>query len=145
MAYLMAIDDDEDFAEATAMVLRDAGHEVEIKLDIESAVKSMEERRPDLVILDVMFPKDNTGGITLARTMQLHNEKLKGIPVIVLSAVNVKYPYRFLSKYDIDEHWFPVIDFLEKPVDPDALRDKVSEVLEAAALGAGEEGKVTRQ
>ena len=32
MAYLMIIDDDEDFANAAAITLRSAGHEVDIHL-----------------------------------------------------------------------------------------------------------------
>ena len=102
MAYLLIADDDEDFASAAATVLRDGGHEVEIKLDIESAAKSMEEKRPDLLILDVMFPEDSTAGFTLARSMRHYNDKLKGIPVLMLTAVNIKFPLGF-SEQDIDE------------------------------------------
>ena len=56
MAYLLIVDDDEDFASTTATVLRSEGYEVQIELDIDNAVKSMEGRAPDLAILDVMFP-----------------------------------------------------------------------------------------
>ncbi|MHC4502565.1 MAG: response regulator transcription factor [Planctomycetota bacterium] len=137
MAYLLA-DDDEDFASAAATVLRDGGHEVEIKLDIESAAKSMEEKRPDLLILDVMFPEDSTAGFTLARSMRHYNDKLKGIPVLMLTAVNIKFPLGF-SDQDIDDHWLPVADFVEKPVDFDVLESKVTALLEKAASTSGAE------
>ncbi len=141
MAYLMVVDDDEDFAEAAATVLRDAGHEVEIKLEIRSAVESMEQRRPDLVVLDVMFPEDSTAGFTLARTMPHHSEKLKGIPILMLTAVNFKFPLGF-SESDIDDHWLPVSGFVEKPVDFDVLQNKVAALLEKAASGgSGKESK----
>ena len=130
MAYLMIVDDDEDFAAAAATALQNAGHEIEIELDTESAVKNMESRRPDLVILDVMFPEDTSGGFGLARMMQHHNEKLKGIPILMLTAVNQKFPLGFGSR-DIDDTWLPVSGFLEKPVDLDVLRDKVDAVLRA--------------
>jgi DNA-binding response OmpR family regulator len=128
MAYLMVADDDEDFASAAAKVLRDAGHEVEVKLDIQGAVKSMEERRPDLLVLDVMFPEDSTAGFTLARTIRHYNKKLEGIPVLMLTAVNTKFPLGF-SERDIDDHWLPVSDFVEKPVDFDVLERKVAALL----------------
>ena len=125
MPYLLVVDDDEDFASAAAKILRDAGHEVEIKLDIESAVETMEERRPDLLILDVMFPEDSTAGFSLARKMKHYNEKLKNIPILMLTAVNTKFPLGF-SERDIDDHWLPVTDFVEKPVDFDVLQKKVA-------------------
>ncbi len=125
MPYLLVVDDDEDFASAAAKILRDAGHEVEIKLDIESAVETMEERRPDLLILDVMFPEDSTAGFSLARKMKHYNEKLKNIPILMLTAVNTKFPLGF-SERDIDDHWLPVTDFVEKPVDFDVLQRKVA-------------------
>ncbi len=128
MAYVMIVDDDEDFAIAASTILRDAGHEVQIELDTESATKSMEKRPPELVILDVMFPEDTSAGFELARTMRHYNEKLKGIPVLMLTAVNAKFPLGFGSR-DIDNNWLPVSDFLEKPVDFDILRSKVDALL----------------
>ncbi len=131
MAYLMIIDDDEDFATSAATVLRNTGHEVQIELDTESAVKSMEDRQPDLVILDVMFPEDTSAGFELARLMRHDNEKLKSIPVLMLTAVNAKFPLGFGS-CDIDDTWLPVSDFLEKPVDFDVLQSKVDALLQDA-------------
>ena len=136
MAYLIIIDDDEDFASAAAIVLRKAGHEVQIELGTASAVKSMEERRPDLAILDVMFPENSEAGFELARTMRHHNEKLKGIPILMLTAINQKFPLGFSSR-DIDDHWLPVHDFLEKPVDLDVLANKVDELLERTNSNVG--------
>ncbi len=128
MAYIMIVDDDEDFASAASTVLRDAGHEVQIELDTESATGSMEKRPPELVILDVMFPEDSSAGFELARTMRHYNEKLKGIPVLMLTAVNAKFPLGFGSR-DIDDTWLPVSEFLEKPVDFDVLCSKVDALL----------------
>ena len=128
MAYVMIVDDDEDFATAASTVLQNAGHEVQIELDTESATKSMEKRPPELVILDVMFPEDASGGFELARTMRHYNEKLKGIPVLMLTAVNAKFPLGFGSR-DIDDTWLPVSEFLEKPVDFDVLLSKVDALL----------------
>ncbi|NOZ19807.1 MAG: response regulator [Planctomycetes bacterium] len=135
MAYVMVIDDDEDFASATAQVLRDGGHEVQIQLDTQSAVESMEKRRPDLAILDVMFPDNSSGGFDLARTIQNYNEKLTGIPILMLTAVNAETPLHFSTR-DIDEIWLPVTGFLEKPVDAEVLLNKVNELLgEAKSRG----------
>jgi len=130
MPYLLIVDDDEDFASTTATVLRNDGYEVQIELDIDSAVISMESKPPDLAILDVMFPEDASAGFELARLMRHDKEPLKKIPILMLTAINTKFPLGFGSK-DIDEEWMPVTEFLEKPVDFDVLRDKVAKLLSA--------------
>lgn len=128
MAYLMIVDDDEDFASAAAKVLSRAGHEVAIELTTQSAVQSMKQRRPDLAILDVMFPESSSAGFELARQLRLENQELRGIPLLMLTAVNSRFPLGF-SPRDIDDQWLPVDDFLEKPVDLDLLASKVSAML----------------
>jgi DNA-binding response OmpR family regulator len=128
MSYLMIIDDDEDFATAVAKLLSDAGHEVTIALEIQGGVDKMLERRPDLVVLDVMFPENGTAGFDLARAMRRKYEQFRDIPVLMLTAINAKSPVGF-SSTDIDEDWLPVTDFLEKPVDMDVLLERVSTLL----------------
>ena len=133
MAYLLIVDDDEDFANAAEKVLSVAGHEVDVELEPDKVVERMKKKKPDLVILDVMFPEDSSAGFELARTIRHYNEELKDIPIIMLTAVNEKFPLGFSSR-DIDEHWLPVAEFLEKPIDLDVVSNKVS-----ALLGGGEE------
>lgn len=128
MSYLLMVDDDEDFASAVATVLRGGGHDVRIELDLSAALRSMTARRPDLVLLDVMFPEDSTGGFELARRMRLSHDALKDVPILMLTAVNTRFPLGFSSK-DIDEDWLPVTDFLEKPIDLDVLAERVKTML----------------
>jgi len=137
MAYLMVIDDEEDFATLTAQALREDGHEVRIELDLKSAAKSLKERQPDAVILDVMFPGDQAGGFKLAWKIRSEYR----IPVLMLTAVNTEARLSLGNK-DIDNVWLPVAEFLEKPVDPDVLRNRVSSLLQETdpcAAGAGTE------
>ncbi len=137
MAYLMIVDDDEDFAESAATALRSAGHEVRIVLDTDGAVQSMQERHPDLVILDVMFPEDTSAGFQLARTMRHYIEELKDIPVLMVTAVNARFPLGFSGR-DVDDTWLPVSEFLEKPVDIEVLKERVAELVGTAGQ-AGQE------
>ena len=123
MAYIMIIDDDEDFSSATAMVLKNAGHEVAEEYAPGPALKAIEQRQPDLLILDVMFPEDSSAGFKLARDRALH-----GVPILMLTAVNSKFPLGFSPK-DIDDTWLPVKGFLEKPLDFEVLTKKVADVL----------------
>jgi two-component system OmpR family response regulator len=129
MAYLMIVDDDADFASAAAMVLRGAGHEVAVVLETQGALPAMEKRRPDLLILDVMFPEDASAGFELARLIKSSREALAGIPILLLTAVNSQFPLGF-SSLDIDDTWLPVTDFLEKPVDLEVLLSTVTTLID---------------
>ena len=132
MAYIFLVDDDCDFAMAVAISLRSAGHEVAYALDVQSAIERMEQRPPDLVIMDVMFPESPHAGFSLAREIRHHNEGLKGIPVIFLTAVNSKFTYGF-GKNDLEDHWLPAEDFIEKPVDLDVITERVERALQQAS------------
>jgi len=136
MAYLLIVDDDEDFASAAATVLRSAGHEVQIELDTATATASMTDRRPDLLILDVMFPENASGGFELARDLHTRSDEFKTVPILMLTAVNTKFPLGF-SPQDIDDNWLPVTDFIEKPVDFDVLQERVALLLSKAASAGG--------
>jgi CheY-like chemotaxis protein len=128
MAYLLIVDDDEDFATTAATVLRQEGHDVQIELDTDDAMKKMEAKAPDLLILDVMFPEDASAGFELARSIRHKNEKLKDIPILMLTAINAKFPLGF-GPEDINDSWLPASDFLEKPVDFSVLKSKVAQLL----------------
>lgn len=128
MPYVMIVDDDEDFAGAVGDELRDAGHEVQIELDPPQALQKMADRTPDLIILDVMFPEDDSAGFSLARQLRQVGGGLQDVPVLMLTAVNARFPFGFSSR-DIDDAWLPVSDFLEKPVDFGLLREKVKALL----------------
>jgi len=131
MAYVMIVDDDEDFASAAGTLLEASEHEVKIVLEAENCIRHMEERKPDIVILDVMFPEDSNAGFELARQIKHHRGDLKDVPVLMLTAVNESPSIQF-SAGDIDDTWQPVKDFLEKPVDLDVLRNRVNSMLEGA-------------
>lgn len=128
MAYVLIVDDDEDFANATSMVLQQAGHEIQVMLDTASAEKSIQEKKPDLIVLDVMFPENSSAGFELARSIREYGGELKNVPILMLTAVNQKFPLGFSSN-DIDDQWLPVQMFLEKPVDLEVLQNKVAEIL----------------
>ena len=126
MAYILIIDDDEDFSNAAAIELSHAGHEVVEQLSISGGLESIEARQPDILILDVMFPEDSAAGLKLAQT--LHRDR-PDLPIVLLTAVNQEFPLGFSTK-NIDEVHMPVTDFLEKPVDMDTLRQTISDLVD---------------
>lgn len=127
MAYLLLIDDDMDFAQAVGTVLRAQGHEIEIENESEQALPRIQARRPDAVILDVMFPENDTAGFEVARAIR---RTFGHLPLLLLTGVNQRFPLGF-SNQDLDPNWLPADGFLEKPIDFAVLVKKVDEVLAA--------------
>jgi len=121
MAFLLVVDDDEEFADAVALVCRSEGHEVVVESRADGVEARIGARPPDLVILDVMFPEDPSAGFKIARTI---HKKLPDLPILMLTGVNQKFPLGFSNK-DIESTWLPVSTFLEKPIDFDMLKQKV--------------------
>ena len=127
MAIIKIIDDDEELAEDLSMILKKEGHEVSVRDTTEGAINELLEEKPDLLILDVMFPENPAGGFDLAREIR-QTDSIKDLPIILLTAINQEFPMDFSSK-DIDQEWMPVEDFAEKPVDIKEMLDKVKKIL----------------
>ena len=127
MAKITIIDDDVESTEILSEVLKDKGYTVSTMDCTEGAVKNLKQDKPDLLILDVMFPENPAGGFDLAREIRKTRE-IENLPVILLTAINQEFPMDF-STSDIDRDWIPVQDFIEKPVDMSILLKKVNSLL----------------
>ena len=127
MAKITIIDDDMEYAENLSAILRTDGHKTSILDTAENAVSALVKDRPDLVILDVMFPDNPAAGFDLARQVRRRWE-IRDLPIILLTAVNQEFPIDFSAK-DIDPEWMPVQDFIEKPVKKEKLLRKVNALL----------------
>ncbi|HEY5500594.1 MAG TPA: response regulator [Candidatus Humimicrobiaceae bacterium] len=130
MRKIYIIDDDRDIVESISIVLKSNGYEVSAQNDDENVVENVLKYNPDLIILDVMFPENSSAGFNIARELKRDN-KSENIPIIMLSAINERGSYagRF-SNEDVDEDWLPINMYLDKPVQPDELLEKVKSVLE---------------
>jgi CheY-like chemotaxis protein len=126
MAYVLIVDDDADFAEAVRGVLQSRGHEIAVETVSDRAIPRIQDRRPDAVILDVMFPENDMAGFEIARSIR---RQFGELPVLLLTAVNQSFSLGF-SNQDLHTRWLPAADFLEKPVDLEVLCQKVSALVE---------------
>ncbi|HET7600986.1 MAG TPA: response regulator, partial [Gemmatimonadales bacterium] len=82
-ARVLLADDNADMREYVARLLRGAGWSVETAADGAAALASAAERRPDLVLTDVMMP--GLDGFALLRELR-SRPGTSGVPVIMLSA-----------------------------------------------------------
>ena len=131
MAKIMIIDDDAGLMDDMFVLLKDAGHTATVSDTVEGAIEKLTADKPDLLILDVMFPDNPAAGFDLARKIRQTREISK-LPIILLTGVNQHFPMDF-SPGDIDSDWMPVQDFVDKPVDFKKLLRKISKLLGQSA------------
>lgn len=127
MIKIKLVDDDLEITENITSILKSEGFYVEAYSELKGAIEFIMDGVPDLIILDVMFPENIAGGLDLARELRTHDELLK-IPVIIFTNINQELPMGF-SQDDIDDEWMPVQAFMEKPINPGELIDKIRTLL----------------
>lgn len=124
---IMIADDDIELAENLSIFLEKEGYEVERRDNLVNIAEDLAADPPDLLVLDVMFPRNAGGGFDAARLIR-RKERLANLPIILLTGVNQHVPVDFSSK-DIDPDWMPVQDFAEKPFQPEEIIDKIENIL----------------
>ncbi len=136
MTQLLVVDDDEDFAGAVRMVLQSRGFDVAMEYEPAKALERIQQRQPDAVILDVMFPENPVAGVELARAVR---NEFPELPILMLTAICQQMPLAFSSR-DIDPKLLPVTEFLEKPIDFGQLCDKLDRLLHRPTIATEEKG-----
>lgn len=130
MARVRIVDDDQEFAANLSAILQKAGYEVTVTDHTDGLVDDLVRTRPDLLILDLMFPDNPVAGFDAVRAVRSRRE-ISALPIILLTAVDQEYPMHF-SACTIDPEWLPVQDFEDKPVDMARLLNKISSLLGTA-------------
>jgi CheY-like chemotaxis protein len=109
------------------LVLENEGYSVESAVDSATALESVKNNKPDLIILDVMMNTTREGFI-FSRELR-NNDECKNIPILMVTAVKEKTGIDF-KEVAGDDTWLPVDEFLDKPIKPDVLVTKVRELLD---------------
>ncbi len=125
-ARILIVDDDPDITEAMKIVLENEGYSVTIAGDGEEGMNRIKTDRPELIILDVMM-NTMTEGFVISRKLK-KDPKYKHIPILMITATKEKTGISFEAAAG-DETWLPVEGFLDKPIKPEVLLDKVKTLL----------------
>jgi len=123
---ILVVDDDEDLAEALSAVLKSAGYSVTWAANGTEAWRKAQDSPPDLALVDVIMDSVSEG-VQLTHRFR-RDEKLKDVPIIMLTAVNQKLPLHLGQ--ETGEGYLPVDKFLEKPVDPAVLLAEIAALLQ---------------
>jgi CheY-like chemotaxis protein len=125
-AKILIIDDDPDITEAMKVVLETQNYLVSTAVNGTEGMEQIKNNSPDLIILDVMMDTPREG---FALDRELKKDPLyKDIPILMVTSVKEKTGLDFKPEAG-DAAWLPVDEFLDKPVRPEVLLEKVQMLL----------------
>jgi DNA-binding response OmpR family regulator len=120
MALIAVIDDDPDIREASSLVLNSKGYDVITASNPKDGYTIVKEKNPDLIILDVMMDEPDDG-FFLAQKFRKENIKT---PIIMYTSISKTIGMDFGANEMV-----PVDEFVEKPISPEQLLQKVEKFL----------------
>ncbi|MDI6641102.1 MAG: response regulator transcription factor [Elusimicrobiota bacterium] len=121
MKKILIAEDDRPLASLLHSLLKDAGYETKTAFDGASALKSIKEFKPDLVLLDVMLPLID--GYRICKTLS-EETQYEQMPKIVILAVRKTDQDKKISEFAGADM------FITKPFDPDDLLNKIKTLLQ---------------
>jgi two-component system phosphate regulon response regulator PhoB len=120
MKRVLLVDDDADVTKFVSKLVERAGYQAVVAKDGVEGMGKVREDKPDLIILDVLMPKES--GIRMYRELKT-DELFKDIPVIMLSAIAPESFFR--SQKVLDEFAGKTVPepqaYIEKPEEPEEL------------------------
>ena len=125
---VLVVDDDPDVRLFSVTVLEEHGYTPLEAGDGVEGLKMIKAEKPDLVILDIMMPRQS--GIRLYRELKT-DKALKNIHVVVLSGIAKRTFLRSqkaLTEFGGAEVPEPEV-YLEKPVEAEDLADTIKQVI----------------
>jgi CheY-like chemotaxis protein len=124
-AKILLVDDDPDFLEMHETILKNHGYRVSKASSGSEGLEMVRVDIPDLIILDLMMEKYDTG---FSFSQQVKKDPLfKNIPILMVTSVAEVTGYRF--NLEEDGYWMKTDDFLDKPVKPEILVERVEKLL----------------
>lgn len=120
---IVSLDDDKDFRQHIAEVLTEEGHEVRTAGTAEAFLAMMEERLPDIVLLDMKM-----GRVSGEEVLETIRERWPKMCVIVVTGYPSLETMRETFKRD-------VFDYLAKPFSIEELRSVLSQATKSFGLG----------
>ncbi len=125
---ILIVDDDQDIVDSVTIMLQSEGYDVVAARGGEDCMKIVGEKRPDLILLDIMMEKLTTG-LHVGYELRKHPE-YKSIPIIIMSGIGEATGLDLAAEKETD--YIAADEFLEKPVNPEVLLKRVAELTQAS-------------
>ena len=129
---ILVVDDDPDILEAISMILESQGYKVVTARDGVEGLANLKAEKPDLLVLDLLMPKMD--GFAVCKELQDPRwAKYKDIPILILTSVREEASRR---RYELETGLeLDVDDYVEKPVSPDTLLERVGRLIKRQESG----------
>ena len=111
--------------------------------DADSGLEKTKQERPDLILLDVMMPTGTEGFHFVWKLRGEEGSVVREVPLILLTAIHEQSELRFYPDQSDGVYapgeYLPVQDFIDKPVQPAQLLERVEQTLKAARRAESQE------
>jgi two-component system alkaline phosphatase synthesis response regulator PhoP len=123
---ILVVDDKEDIVETVSFCLTQEGFEVVTAFDGQQALEVARREQPDLIVLDVMLPKEN--GYQVARFLRedWQEGRLPKMPAILMLTARTVFD---AQREEFLQTWSGADVFMYKPFDLDELTARVKSLL----------------
>jgi DNA-binding response OmpR family regulator len=123
---ILVVDDDPDIRDVLVELLEGEGYQVITANDGKQGLEAVKKESPDLMILDLLMPV--LDGFGVCKQLQDPRwSKWKNMPVLILTSVREEVSQR---RYELETGLsLNVDDYVEKPLDPDVVLDRVKNLL----------------
>jgi twitching motility two-component system response regulator PilH len=119
---VLIVDDESDMRTYFETLISENGYETKTAEDGDTGFEIARTFRPDVITLDIIMDRET--GVKFYRNIVKHPE-LKTVPVIIVSGVG-----NYKKLFERDHATMPkAFAFLEKPVEPSELLEKIEEAL----------------
>ncbi|MBP7124761.1 response regulator transcription factor [Myxococcota bacterium] len=130
-ARIFMVDDDTDLVDIVRSVLESAGYEFVSASSATEALDLVDSVNPDLIILDVMM-EDLVAGFRVVNHLRNfdqfpQNRRYEKVPILMMTSIQQQTRMKFSQ--DAGSRLLPIDAFLEKPVKPRVLLEKIAELL----------------
>ena len=125
-ARILVVDDKEDIVETVSFCLAQDGFEILTAFDGEEALDVARREQPDMIVLDVMLPREN--GYQVARFLRddWKEGRLRKMPKILMLTARTVFD---AQREEFLQTWSGADAFMYKPFDLDELMDRVKTML----------------
>ena len=124
---VLVVDDDPDILDAITTILSTQPYSIDTARDGVECVDKVKADVPDLIVLDLLMPKKD--GFAVVRELR-DNPRYAKVPILILTSVREDASRR---RYELETGLaMDVQDYVEKPVSPADLLERVSNLLESS-------------
>ena len=124
---VLIVDDEMNIRLFLKTLIETSGYEPHLARNAREGLKQAWELKPDLIILDVMMPGE--GGLVMYQGLQ-EDDSLKGVPVIMLSAVGADTFKHALKIMGVGQTSYPdPFAYVQKPPKPGDIKAIIDHAL----------------